>query len=422
MHRAILPILLACLVASQAAAKSTSKMSEAELVEQLLTDTSSSKREQAADALGDRRMTGSIDALGNSCRPEEEPSVCEHALRALEELGTGAARAKVELALLNADLRDGPRKVAMRVLGRMDRARLAAIAPVVLTNFRSLDQGLSVGLLRAIEEGGNTAAGDLVLLIATDKGAARQTRIKALEVAEAFNHPRLVDAWVANLDDSDKKVRLRAAQSLGTAGLPGSLVIQPLAKVAQFDDKGDVRGAAFKSLRNYASPELVPLLNHAVVNERHIAAWGHAVMMFEVLADQTSLPSLQKMLRQGEYTDELAISLIHAAVRIGDPSSIGALQVLADRTEAELVRTEALAAIAILQGPIEQRIVYVAAWAPTVVIYAVTLEQEPVLPAMSVSLDASGSVQWSAGTDDVFLRAGFRADGTRIEAEVRVTE
>jgi hypothetical protein len=388
--------LIALLALSPAAlAKSTTKMTEAELIDTLQHHKSTKQREKAADELGERRAVGALDALGAACAPQEHVFVCEHALWALEKFKTPDGNARIEAILLDTSMQEYRRKMAMRVLARADRARLGLIAPIVLSNFRSMEGDFVAPLVEAMVEGGNTAAADLTILIATDLGTDRRGRIAALDAAEAFRHPRLYEAQMSLLRDEDKKIAIRCAKDLGRSGLPHQEVVPALLDAARGSDKGDVRAAAWGSLRKYASPELLPAVHTAITTEMNILALGHVYILFEALADQSSVPVLSNLVRNEKLPAETSISLIHTAIRIGDPAVIPSLQTLADLTQEPQVRTEALAAIDLLRGPQDALVMYVGALPMLDVSFLDLSVQVPVAPPLAVAVDANGSVSWS---------------------------
>lgn len=393
--------LLAALVGSPAWAKTPSKkMTEAELVEILKTDTNRSNKEKAADYLGELRFNGAVPALREACNPREHQFVCEHALHALEELRIPEAKWAVEQILLDETMTQYLRKMAMRHLGRMDRQRMGVVAPVILAKYRSLEDEFAVPLLKALVEGGNTAAADMTILIATDVGAQRRTRLEALDAAEAFKHPRIFEAYLSMIEDSDAKVRLRCAKELGIGGYPAGMVLPPLMKVAQYDEAADVRMAAYKSLRRYAGPTLVPMLNVTVTTERSLPALIAALDLFQMLADTTSLGVINNMLR-GAWADDYKVRLIHAVIRIGDPTIIPALEWVVANTENEALRTEANTAIRLLGGTPAERQVAAAAWVVPDIVYVDINAPVPVMPSMSMTIDANGFITTSSGASIV---------------------
>ena len=180
--------------------------------------------------------------------------------------------------------------------------------------------------------------------------------------------------------------------------------------------------AAFKSLRNYASPELLPLVNKAVVNEMHIAAMFHAYILFEALADASSVPAIKTLLRRVDMPEETLVTLIHTAIRIGDASVVPELQFLAANTESAMVQQEALAAIDLFVGPPEVIQTTVAAWPAPEVVYIDTSVVVPPPPAMSVSISADGTLMgahmqvgdmmFGAGGVSVEVSAGVQVEGS----------
>lgn len=389
-------LIAAMFVSSTAFAANFKKMTVDQIVTVLQTDKSSKNREKAADWIGDNRLLDAGPALRGACNPSELKSVCDHALWALEKFHTPDAHALIEEVLLDTSFNQDAREVAMRVLKREDRARLAQAAPAVLLQYRSLDQGFTAGLLDALVEGGNANAKDLAVLIAADVGAGRKARVAGIEAARAFQHPLLFQACVTMLGDTDKKVRLECVQELAKPGLPADQVVPALMKTAELDEAGDVRAAAWKALRGYVSPDLLPLLNRRVLVERHLGALFHVLDLFSLLADASSTAQMQSLLPMDTLATEYRQRLVRAAVRIGDPSFLPVLQAMLTQELDAVLRAEVEQAILLLQGPPAARVVYVQQLAvPEVIWIDATVPVAP-LPVLSVSVDASGSVQMSA--------------------------
>jgi HEAT repeat protein len=400
------------MISTPAAAASTTKMTEDQLITQLQTHKSSKQREKAADELGERRAVSAVRALREACAPSGEPFVCEHAIWALEKYRSPEANAAMKEIILDAAAPKHFRMVAARSLGRVDDVELAQVAPQALARYRSLETDMVKLLVTALAEGGNAAAQDFTVLIARDTSIDRPARVAALEAAQTFNHPRLYEAWLALVKDDDKALQIRCAEALGRSGLPPMEVVPVLMDVAKNDEQGDVRGAAMKALRSYASPTLLPLLNHAVLNERHLGALMHAVSMFPFLADSSSIPALQQVFVNYTFADGTMIDLIHAAIRIGDPVLVPALQTLAGRAESEVVRAEATNAALLLQGPVQQRTVVIAGW-PMLDVQLIDMSVVvPPPPALSLTVDATGAVM---------VAPGFEASVSIPGVQVQVT-
>ena len=77
---------------------------------------------------------------------------------------------------------------------------------------------------------------------------ATRLRVAALSAAEALHHPRLFDAYLSLIDDSDVAVRLRCVKGLGRSGLPGDRVIPALSDRARLDSDGDVQTPGWNRL------------------------------------------------------------------------------------------------------------------------------------------------------------------------------
>lgn len=411
---ALLAPVLALSLALPAHAKNPKKMTDDELVATLASGSSKDK-EKAADEVGERRIPSAIDALRDVCTPQENTPACEHAIWALEKYKSPESHAALGEIVRDRTLETWFRQIALRTLRRENQTLLGSIALDVLAEFRNLDAPFAKNLVEALVDGANVGARDLTILIAKDIGTKRPVRLAALRAAETFKHPRLYEAYVALLSDDDKKVKIQAIDGLATGGYPPSAVVPGLLEVAENDDKGDVRAKAWNALRKYASPTLVPALNRRVTTEPNLFALIPVFQLFAALADETSLAPLQQMLRRVDLGDEGLIDLIHAAIRIGDASSVPSLEFLRDNTESQPVRDEAQRAIDLLRGPDTARFDLIASW-PMLDIIRVDLNAPaPEPPGLSVTLGADGRVVYGASV-------GVSVDGTGVRSEIRVDD
>jgi len=424
-----LALAASLLLATTAAAKPPSKMSDDELVATLVEHKSAKQREKAADELGERRTEGAIEALRGRCIPQEEQVVCEHAIWALEKYRSLPAQEALAAIVQDGQLPTWWRQVALRTLKRENQTLLGSIAPELLVGFRNLDAPFAKNLVEALVDGSNAAARDLTILIAKDIGTKRPVRMAALEAAEAFKHPRLYEVYATLLEDDDKRIQVKSIQGLDRAGLP-PLVVQPaLSRVALNDDKGDVRKQAWKALRNYVSPDLVPAANQAVLEERNMFAWNHAMSIFARIADERSLPALQELFRNENLSEDHHYELIHAAIRIGDPVVVPSLETLRDTTANHDVRQEAQRAIDLLRGPEEERITVLAGLpvVDLVVVDPSATYEEP--PALTVTMGSDGRAVFGAWVSTSVetsasgaVEASVQVDGAEVGAEVTVEE
>lgn len=427
MRSLLLPVVTSLALASAAHAKPPTKMSDDELVATLTEHKSAKQREKAADEIGERRVEGAVGALRDRCVPQEEQAVCEHAIWALEKYRTPAAHEALGEIVKNERIDTWWRQVALRTLRRENQTLLGQIAPELLVDFRNLDAPFAKNLVEALVDGSNAAARDLTILIAKDVGTKRPVRVAALEAAEALKHPRLYEAYATLLEDEDKRIQVKSIQGLDRAGLPPMVVQPALVRVAVNDDKGDVRNQAWKALRNYVSPDLVPAANKAVLEERNAFAWNHAMAIFARIADERSLPALQELFRNDNLSEDHHYELIHAAIRIGDPVVVPSLETLRDTTANHDVRQEAQRAIDLLRGPEEQRVSVLAGlpFVDLVVVDPNATYEEPA--ALSVSMGADGRAVFSASASSSVssegkVEATMQIDGVGVSAEVEVEE
>lgn len=398
-------------------AKPLKKLTDPELITVVETSTDSDDRVEAIDLLADRGAKSAIPALGALLTAEQDPNVAEHALGALEDIYDEDARVFVFQALLNRDLKDSLRLKAAKILGKQDQGLITEAAPLVLADYRTLKDPLAVRMVEALPNHHQTAAHDYAILIATDGSAGRKARMAAFEAAETLDHPQLYRAYLSMLSDSDKKIRIKAVQGLGRSGLPAAEVAPALTDAARNDQDGPVRAAAFKSLRLYASPDLLPTLHHAALNEKAPVAWFYAVEMLQGLADTSSIPVIGQLFGKQEFmADDQLVALAHTLVRIGDASAVPSLEALARATESEVVRTEATAAADILRGPEEERTVLIAGW-PVIEVTLVDMTVvAPPPPPLAVSVDVSGGVSLGTGVN---FSTSIAVPGVQVEVDVQ---
>ncbi|MFN7147556.1 MAG: HEAT repeat domain-containing protein, partial [Myxococcota bacterium] len=346
---------------------------------------------------GERRSEAAARALAAGCPKSGDADVCEASLAALEDHGSDAARASVETVLRTRGVADSARHKALKILKKQDRARLAAAIPDVVAEYRSLDDGFAVAAIEAVPELGLTQVQDITILIAKDGVAKRRVRVAALNAAEKLQHPALWTAYVDLITDSDAKIRVNSARGLGRSGVPGSVAVPQLTKAARTDADGNVRAAAMSALRFYAHPGLLPTLHDAVLLEKNVFAWGHAMELLLVLADRSSVPTLTKVLDQGGETmiPESLVRVIQTLVRVGDPAAVPALESLARRTKEDVVRQEADAAIRLLKGPEPERVRIIETYTVVEVHTFDPVAPAPPMPTLAVSVGPDGMAVWA---------------------------
>lgn len=389
-------LALALLLTPNAQAAKLKKMSNAELAA-LVQDTGAKEddRVEAAGFLADRGAVADVAALGAACAPSDSIEVCEHALAALEDLRHDDAWPQVEGALRLEGLDEGLRIKAFRILSKEDPERLDTVVPELLEGYRKLPDRVAVRSVEWLPERDLRRWQDITVLMATDRVLSNRVRLAAEEAATDFAHPRLYQVWVSMLSDPEERIRKEAAISLGRSGLPSSIVREHLVQTASQDEAGGVRAKAWKSLRFHAHPDLLPAIHEAVLTEKNPIAWGHAIELLEVLADDSSVSTLGKLLERQEYLlEEGVIRLVHTAVRIGDASIVPALEALERSTTVEAVRTEARAAIDLLKGPEAQRTSAVSSY-QVIDYYVVEPADEPVQVELSVSIGEDGMAVWA---------------------------
>lgn len=381
-------------------AKKMKAMTDAEILEILASSPDEALRDEAAAMLGDRGSREAIPALTKAAMEETSLAVQLEAIDSLHDLRV----LDPIQAIFETEGHD--EKVyakALAILMKEDAPRADAAVPYHLSRYRSHTPSFTMSLLRAVVRLNRQDARDLALVVVTDVGQKRKVRVKALEVMETLKHPGLTQAYLALVTDDDKKIKIRCIEGLTRTGLDGDQVTAALSDVARSDKQGDVRAKAMRALKNYTHPGLLPLVHDRIANEKHLVAWGHAAEMLLVLADPTSVPVITRLMNpEVNLPDAYRIELINTLVRLGDPSCVPALQVLADamiEADQANVRNAALRAIELLSPAKEQeRIVFVQAWAPPVevVIWEVGATVVETYE-MSVSVDASGMVVGADG-------------------------
>lgn len=399
-----------------------------------LTNKDEGCREDSAKILGDKIGDGDINTeeakasfgpLQEMMLTDSSYSVRMDGLRAVEEYLSNAnlkgdALTAIQAAFERDDQEPEFFAKALALLMANDPTRAEQGVIVHLSRYRKYPGPFIRKLLDASQKLNNPEARDLPLLIVLDVGQPKPVRVKALDTLEALEHPGLIDAYLAMLDDPDKKIQLRCIDGLSRSGLPPHKVQAALSKVVKNDDKGDVRARALKGLKLYASPELLPLIHSEVASEKHIFAWYHAMEMLLLLADQSSFPILNQVLtRAWAYNDEMVIQTFQTLLRLTITAPPEQFGVMADQVissigvrinipEGELgavseaTRAEGQRIIDLLSPKEPETIVQlVGTWALPVfevtVLDLSVVDESSYSYEMSVQVDAGGHVVTSSG-------------------------
>ncbi len=364
------------------------------LIQAVLFDDLKDLREDAAEELGERPCSEAIPFLIDVAFHDPSWEVRETAVYALAELGTPAAMDGVQ-RLLEAD-GSGPvvRDRALRVLLDETPSRAGPGALRGLVAYRTLRPRTAERLLAIAREHDPALTGDLAVLIARDPAADRALRLAALDTAGALAHPREFEACLGFLGDRDARLRERCTAAATRPGLPSAQIVPLLEQMATSRD-GAVRAGALDALRFHAHPGLVPLAHDRVLNERHLAAWGRALDLLEVVADERSTTVIGQVLERDrvDLSDDTVVRLIHLLLRIGDPGARPALEALAAERPASPVTEAAAEALALLDDPAARQR-WAAGWAPRVA-YEVWDPAAPdaPLPPLRVTRDEDGTVR-----------------------------
>jgi len=396
MHRVLLLVTtLALLAPSPVAAKALKKMTASELVDVLLYSNSSSKRVAAAVLLGERRAEAGISALGTACL--EDAAMCEVAVDALGEMNLAAARDEIEGLLLSDDVPDVQRTRALEILLEQEPERVDPMLDLLVGRYRRVSPALAIDFVQAMAARDLVDLGDFAVFIATDAEADRMLRLVAMDTAEQFEHPRVYEAYIAFLGDEEKPVRERCAESLGGRGYPGAPVVAALSSVVYDDPAGPVRAAAMKSLRFYTHPGLLDLVHREVIDESDPVAWATSMVMLEALADASSVPIIDRLIKQREgLPDQTTLSLIYVLVRIGDPTCVSVLHNISTHTSNNTLIQEARGGIEMLDAPDQQRLAAISRWRFGVGTYRWDPRNpRPLPPELAVALNDDDRLVWT---------------------------
>ncbi len=414
-------VALALIVPSLAFAKKPKlkDRDEGELIE-LLSDSDKRMREAAAKELGHRKVDAAIDPLAKLTIEDDDSDVYVQAMWALERIGGDRGWAALQMIFETPEAsEDVRRKILKKLMAKqMDRADNGV--PYYLLNYKKNGVGFNVQLLKALQTLDRRDMRDLPMLIVRDRRQKRKVRVAALDAIEGLKHPGVTEAYLALLDDSDKKIKLRCIKGLSRAGLPADRVGPALEEVVRTDKQGDVRAAALAALKFYLYPELLPLVQALATSERHPMAWFHSVDMLAVLADEGSIPTIERLIGPDMYLgDGQVVHLLHALVRIGNPRVIPAIEGHMSRTESADVITECKAAIRLLSPEAaSERVTIINTYTPPaeVVIYDSTAVTYGGLD-LGMSVGADGAI---VGVDGTHVSAGISLGG--MYAGTTVTE
>ncbi len=328
-----LVFLVAALSFSGAAhAKRIDKMTDNAVRHALENDKDPERRAQAATVLGDRGVQSATVRLGARCGMDPVVAVCVAAVDALATLGSPGALDQVREVLVRDKAPPLGRRRALAVLVEKDPPRVVNELPELFARYRPMDPELLTELLVATRllEAGQLA--DAMVFIASDDQLTLPPRVAALDAAEYFAPPRLHEAHMALLKARDSKVRVRCAEGLGGPSLPATQIIPMLQEVVRKDPEGYVRTAALGALAHYAHPGLLPLLQERVIAERHPVGQTATLKLAVALADETSVPSLAKLIESNRSLkeDELLL-VVRKLSHLGDPSIIPVIYAVEQR-------------------------------------------------------------------------------------------
>ena len=328
-----LAFLLATLSCSSIAhAKRIDKMTDDAVRHALENDKNPERRAQAATVLGDRGVQSATVRLGARCGMDPVVAVCVAAVDALATLGSPGALDQVREVLVRDKAPPLGRRRALAVLVEKDPPRVVNELPELFARYRPMDPELLTELLVATRllEAGQLA--DAMVFIASDDQLTLPPRVAALDAAEYFAPPRLHEAHMALLKARDSKVRVRCAEGLGGPSLPATQIIPMLQEVVRKDPEGYVRTAALGALAHYAHPGLLPLLQERVIAERHPVGQTATLKLAVALADETSVPSLAKLIESNRSLkeDELLL-VVRKLSHLGDPSIIPVIYAVEQR-------------------------------------------------------------------------------------------
>jgi len=357
-------LLIAVWVTPQhASAKALKRMKDAELIEVMLHDDKAERQREAAQMLRTHQSEEAVPAFQQVCMDGVSNELCGIAVGALGEIPGNESIAELHQIFETDSVDDSNRAKALRALLKRDPRNLFASVPKTLASYRHLDPSFARRLLDAMLLLDIQSQIDMAVFIARDESADRELRLKALETAEGFQHPRMYDAYLALIDDKDAMVRIKCATGLGKPDLPASRVAAALTNLVHTDKNPSVRAAALNSLRYYAHPELLPLVQLEVGYETNSAAWRSALNLLIPMANENSVGCITALMERDKVLFvQTQVELMQVLVRIGDRSAIPAIEALGKRTTKEKVAAEAHKAVRLLRGPQEDRLAAMATY------------------------------------------------------------
>ena len=345
--------LLACLLflPGTAQGKALKRMDTAELLEVIEHHHQVSKRIDAIRILASRGEESVAPQLGAHCGAEPAWTVCEAVLEALRTFDSEAAQGEIQSVLLADETPTAQRLQALSILREDEQAMASEAIEALIPRYASQDALLMQEVLVAAKALALASQADFVLFICLDEDADRSVRLAALDAVETFGHPRLHEAHIALLFDTDPQVRIRCALALQAPGLPGSLVVPGLRRLLEADPEGYVREAAAKSLAFWAHPELLPLLHERVLTDRHPLAWASSFQLLVAIADDSSVETLATLI---ETNERLRAPQGDAVVRLlawlGDASAISAIYDLEQRHQGTTLAQVCVKAVEAIEG------------------------------------------------------------------------
>ncbi len=387
MRRALPLILLSAALGlpAAAAAKSPKKMSDAELLTELSSGDKESRRAAAAEELGTRHLESAAAALGATCGGDPSAEVCGAALDALVSIGAAPAWDALQAVLERPEAPDEARLRALEILLERAPDRFDAAAPGLVAAYRGLDPALGTATFEALAGRGLSPLSDAAMFAALDGSADRSLRLAALDAAEAFGNPRLYEGFVLFLKDGDRDLRVRCAEGLNRPDLPGSVVVPALIAAANDDPEGSVRAAALVSLRQYAHTELLSEVLHVrIVEDHHPYAWESALELLVVLADESSLKPLYKVMDEREYLKDDTLSrIVDLVASIDKQQSIPPIMSVEQRHQGSALAEHCREVLAVLDSefdewPRPKPAVDFTVWVPG--------EPDPHIPPLGVSM------------------------------------
>lgn len=346
-----------------ALAKPMHKLDDAELAELMLADKDTDERALAAEMLGQRKAESQVGALAKACAPKQPAKVCRRAMGALEAIATRPAQLSLHKIVIQREVEDALRLRALKILAEQDPGLVATAVPEVIRYYRTLDKDVVLYLIEHLDAPDQGKYHDVLVLLATDDQANQDARMAAFQLLVGTGHSNLEAVYMAALSWPDEATRGRSVQALGKT-IGHTARVQPaLVQAAAKDESGRVRSTAFKSLRTYASPALLPLLHNSVVHEDNSKAWSRAVDLLHILGDNSSVGPTRAALGNHLYMGESqVIALMQLLVRLGNPAAAETLEKIAEDGNNDKIKAEAKQMLGLLKGSASTRAKTVATW------------------------------------------------------------